>query len=274
MSIAQGRNGYVSFGGSLVPVYDWNIQSPRNLVAPTPVGNSWVTNHAEGLRTSRFVANIMVREKATEVLAQGWWDRFLTRTWSGGFDDTPTTTIIASNAKKTFTLTNAKAESFVLTCALGMPIGLQVVFVAPSKPAKADVTPAAYAPVDASPPLMFDKVTLGGITGNCYGFEITYANNHLPNGPLNGTKSLSSWDAGVYTCGAKFTFDARAAASEPFADDANITISLAGAATRLFSLTDVVPNDPDDANANVGQAFLTYNCLVKGNTTTPPLVVS
>jgi hypothetical protein len=275
MAIAQGRHGYVSIGGTLYPVYSWRMDRPRNLQAPLPVGNTWTTNFAEGLQSTRFVAEMKVREKASEILAAAWWNRFLSRPFAGGFDDTATQTVIASNGKRLHTLANAKAEAFVLRIQPGMPIGLQAVFVAPGLPSHSAHVPTDYTnTIDDSPPLMADKASFGGISGGIFGAEITYANNHLPDARLVGTKTLSAWDAGVISCGAALTFDARTAAEYPFADGATLTIALVGAATRTLSLTRVIPNNPDDAGSGTGQNFVTYNCLVQGTATTPPLVVT
>jgi len=277
MAIPQGRHGYVSIGGVKYPVFNWQMPNPRNLIAPQPMGNSWSTSFAEGLKTSRFTASMMVREKTGEILsaAKTFFNLFLARTWTGGFDDTAATTIIAHNGLKSYTLANAKAEAFTLTIAKGMMVGLSVVFVAPGIPTIADSLPADYSnTIDNSPPLMFDKVTFGGITGNIYGAEITYSNNHQPNGPLDGTKTLASYDAGSPSAGASFTFASRQIASEPFADGATITVALAGGSTNTLSLTKVVPNNPYDGNANIGQSFVTYNCLIQGDTVNKPITIS
>lgn len=276
MAVLQGRNGYITIGGTAYPVFDWAIDNPRNLAAPLPVGNTWGTNFAEGLKSSRLVVNFDVRESATEVLAAAFWALWLSRSWSGGFDDTSVSEIVASDSGQTATLANAKAESFVLTCRPGQQVGLQGVFLAPGVPTLGDVTPSSYAhQVDSAAPLMFDKVTFGGIAnGPVYGFELSYANNHLPNKPLDGTKVLSSWDAGVITCGAAFTFAAFRAAAAPFADGATPTVSLVGAVTRVLTLKSVIPNDSLNRGANLGQVFRTWNCLVQGTASVAPLVAS
>ncbi len=276
MPIAQGRHGYVTIGGNPYPVYDWQMNDARNLVAPMPVGNSWGTHWAEGLRTTRFTARVQCRTKPTEVLALAFWDMFLKRTWTGGFDDTAALAIVASDGSRLHTLSNAKAEAFSLSFQLGQPVALSVVFVAPGLPVPTAHTPTDYShTVDVAAPLMWDAVTFGGFTGSVYGAEITYANNHLPNGPLNGTKNLVSYDAGVMTAGAKFTFAAQSPSAFPFADGAALTIAMgASPNTRTVSLTSVVPNNPDDRNVSPGQTYVSPSCLVQGSVTTPPLVVS
>lgn len=282
MSVPQGRHGYVSFnnsifaGAKLIPVFSWAMPNPDNLQTPLPVGNSFITNHGEGLKTTQFTCAFDVRVEATEVLSMNFWNSFQSRTFSSGFDDTVGSTIIASDGRALWTLDNAKFESFILTVSKGAQIGLQAVFVAPGVPTPSSHVPAAYAPVDAKAPLMFDAASFTGITGNCYGATITAANNHLPNGPLDGTKYLSSWDAGVISCGVEFTFDARVSSGNaPFAAGATIALVLAGDATRTFTMKKVTMNNPRDANANVGQSFIPRSCIVEGDSTpTKPLVVS
>lgn len=276
MAVLQGRNGYLTIGGVSIPAFSWSIDAPRNLAAPLPVGNTWGTNFAEGLQSSRLVAQIDVREKATEVLATAFWAHWLTRSWSGGFDDTAAVTLIASDSAQAATLANAKAEAFVLTARPGQQVGLQVVFLAPGKPSLGDHTATSYAStVDSSPPLMFDKVSVGGLdNGPVYGLELSYANNHRPNKPLDGTKVVASWDAGVITCGLSLTMAAFRAAAVPFADGDALTIELAGAATRVLTLESVIPNDPNNRGANLDQVYRTWNCLVQGGTTNPPLRVT
>lgn len=276
MPVPQARHGFLTINGVTYPAYGASYNGPRNLVQGLPVGNTWGTNFAEGLKTSRWVGRIMVREKATEVLALAFWNLFLSRTFSGGFDDTAAVSLVWATGRRTRTMANAKAEAFTLTMSKGAPIGLTAVFVAPAPASMADQTPTTYGNTfDNSPPLMFDKATFGGITGSVYGCEITYANNHQPNGPLDATKVLSSWDAGLITCGCRLTFAEHLAASEPFADAANLTIALAGATTRNLSLTAVTPNDPHDVpDSGVGQVYQTYNCIVQGSASVAPLVVT
>jgi len=278
--IAQGRNGYFVINEAAanvtLPVLEWRSESPRNLTAPMPVANSWQTHFAEGLRTSIIRATHDVRELSTEVLSLDWWQWFLTRTWSDGFDDTRVLDYIrCSNARKLFEFANSKAEGFTLTVEKGQQIGLQTVFVAPDKPAESNVTPAAYAPFNSSPPLMFNRAAFSGISGNLYRFELQYGNNHLPDGPLDGTKNLAGWDAGVYTARARFTFNARGTGEEPLTDGGAVTVTLTnGVTTRVLTLASVVPNNPDDGGANPGQSFLTYDCLVMGTAALAPVTVA
>lgn len=277
MPVPQGRHGYLTIGGTTYPVYRFQNLSPRNLVSGHPLGNTWGTNNAEGLKTGRLFVEFMVREKATEVLALAFWNLWLSRTFTAGFDDTSALSIVAASGRRTRTYANAKAESFTLRIAKGAPVGLSAVFVSPAPPTAADQTPTDYSKtVDNSPPLMFDKVSFGGVSGSVYGCEITFSNNHMPNGPLDASKTLSSWDAGVITCGARFTF-AEHVAGEPFADGASLTVTLTGAATRILTLTSVTVNNPLDLDAGVGQLFQPYDCLVQGAggiTPAAPLVVT
>lgn len=277
MSVPQGRNGFVSIGGTSYPVLNWMMPPNRNLVAPLPVGNTWQTHFGEGLRSTRFLASFNCREGSGEILALAFWNRFMSRTWSGGFDDTATSTIIAGNSKSQYSLANCKAESFSLAIAKGSIVGLQAVFVAPGIPTPSAHTPSSYAATSsASSPLMFDRCTFTGITGNLYGFELTFANNHLPDGRLDGTKTLAAWNAGVATCTARFTVDTRASDAQPFSDGATIALAMTdGVSTRSFSMTAVVPNNPDDGSVpSVGQLYQRLDCLVLGGVSTPPLVIS
>jgi|GEM_PF-6311474 hypothetical protein len=276
MAVPQGRNGYVSIGGVLIPVYSWTMPSPLNIQVPMPVGNTWGTSHAEGLQTTRFIANVLVRRKSTEVLALSFWNQFQSRTWSSGFDDTSNVAIVASNSRKSFTLSNAKFESFVLTCAIGAAVGLSIAFVAPGKPAEANVTPAAYEPFDAFAPLMFNDVSMGGVSGNWYRASLRGANNHLVNAPFNGTKTAAAWDAGVMTAGLDLTVDTRSIGSEAFAQGASLSLQLAGAATRLFTLGSVIVNNPTDQDSEVtpAQVYKPLSATVNGTPTNPPLVIT
>lgn len=275
MPVGQGRHGYFDIGGVKYPCFNVAYTSPRNLIAGMPVGNSWASAHAEGARSGRVVAQMFLREKSTEMLSATFWNLLMTRTFSAGFDDTGSFTLKAATGRRLRTLANAKFESVSVGVSFGGQVGLTCVFVSPAPASKADETQTTYAfELDNSPPLMFDKATFSGITGPVHGFEFTYANNHQPNAPLNGTKFLTSWDAGPFTCAAKVTVPEHVAANEPFADEANLTMSLVGGVTRVFSFTAVVPNTPDDVNITPGQLFQTYDCLVKGNATTPPLVIT
>lgn len=272
MPIAQGRHGYVSIGGTEYPFLSWSMLRRRGLVAPQGVGQSWATHHGESVQSTRFVGKCLVRRKATEFLNTTWWDRFLTRTWSGGFDDTSTATIIAANGKRAYTLADAKAESFIITATKNAIVGIDVVFVAPALPTRAAHTPSDYThQMDNTGPLMGHAVTTSGMGGNPYRVQLGFANNHQPNGVMDGTGYLTSWDAGPPTASLAITFDAQGNA-QPFADDASLTMALVGAATVTFTCQKVVPDNPDDLeDVTPGQHYQTFQCLVKGTTTTKPV---
>lgn len=275
MPVPQGRHGYLDIGGVKYPGFNIAYTSPRNLIAGMPVGNTWPSAHAEGAQSGRAVAQIFLREKSLEAISATFWNLLMTRTFSGGFDDTGSFTLTLGSGRRKRVMSSAKFESATVGVSFGGQVGLTCVFVSPAPGVLTDETQSTYAnQTDNSPPLMFDKATFGGITGPVHGFEFTFANNHQPNAPLNGTKYLTSWDAGAMTCGARIVVPEHLAASEPFADEASISMSLAGAVTRLFTFTNVVANTPKDVNVTPGQLFQTYDCLVKGNTTTPPLVIT
>lgn len=274
MPISQGRLGRVSIGGTLYPVYDWQISAPRNLQQGQPVGNTWATTKGEGLQSSRFTARIMCREAAAEILNTAFWNMFLTRSWGLGFDDTAPQTIIAASGLNNYTLSNAKAESFQLVVQKGAVVGLSVAFLAPGLPTKAGTTSATsyLNTIDNSPLLMFDKATFGGFSGSVYSATINYSNNHLPNAPLDGTKTVSAWEAGPITVSASFTVQEWLAAATPIPDDSTLTVALN--AVRTLSLTRVTPENPRDVGVNPGQVFQSLACIVQGTNAVAPLVVS
>lgn len=273
--IPQGRFGYFSIAGSLYPVFRWTPQGPRNLAVGQGVGNSWGTNFAEGLQTTRITAQFICRRGGTEFLSNTFWNYWLSRNFSGGVDDTAGLTIIGSSGKKTRTYSNCKADSFTLTIVKGAIVGFTGVFLCPGIASKGDVTPTDYSSnIDSTAPLMYDAATYSGITGSVYGAEVVYSNNHKPNAPEDGTKFLQSWDAGERTCSATFTVAEHATASEPVADGGTVTIALAGAVTRVLSLTSCIVNNPDDVDVPAGQVFQNKQYLVNGSQTTPPLVVT
>lgn len=277
MPVAQGRHGYLTIGGTQFPVDSFSVDSPRNLQGAQPMANTWGTNLAEGLKTSRITVNFAVRAKATEVLALSFWQNWMSRSWSGGFDDTTALALVAASGRRTFTIASAKAESFTLVVMPGRRIGLTGVFLAPAQPTRADQTPVSYANTfDNEPPLMFDAFSVSGVTGGLYGLEVTYSNNHLANGPLNGTKNLTSWDAGIMTCGAVFTVPDHLAAGEPFADAATISFTLTGTGptTRTFSLTKCTADPINSIAAQPGQNYQRYATIVNGDASTAPLVIT
>lgn len=276
MSVAQGRHGYVQVGGVKYPCYNWGIRTPRNITPGMPTGSTWATHFAEGAQSSRIVMSFELREKMTESLALAFWQRWTARTFTGGFDDTATSTVVVASGMKTRTFSNCKAESFVLTCAFGQPIGLQAVFLAPGKPSLADALVTDYSHLDTSPPLMFDRLTVGGLTGNVYGIELSYTNNHQPDAPLTGTKVLAGWDAGAMGVGFSVRVKEHATSGAPFSDGdtASLTLNGASGGSRLFTLTSLAANNPDDVDVNPGQIYQTYQALVMGSATTAPLVIT
>lgn len=273
--IPQGRLGYMQIAGVNYPVYNWFPQGPRQLVIAQGVGNTWGTNIAEGLQTTRIVSQFICRRGAGEILSSTFWNLFMARTWSGGKDDTGAFTIVGSTGVKTRTYANCKAEAFTLTIAKGAIVGLTGVFLCPGIATKAPITPNSYGTnIDTTSALMFDAATFGGIIGNVYGAEIVFSNNHKPNGPLDGTKFLQSWDAGNVTCSATFTCPEHQDTDNPIPDGTNITVALAGAATRTFSLTSCAVNNPDDLNVVPGQLFQPLATVVTGSASVQPLVIT
>lgn len=273
--VPQGRFSYIQIGSTKYPTYNWQARSPRNLQPALPAGNSWATAFAVGGQSSRIVVNFELRTSATETLALAFWNMFLARTFSGGFDDTSTSTFVGASGVKRRTYSNVKAESFVLTSQWGGVIGCQAVFLAPATPALADMTPTDYtSSTDTTPPLTWDSASFGGITGNVYGWELSFSNNHLPDAPINGTKYLNSYDAGIQTAGLSLRIKEHSTSGVPFADNTSVSIQLVGSATRLFTLTSVSQNNPDDIDVAIGQLYQTVQGLCTGTATTSPLVVT
>lgn len=303
--LAQGRLGYVSFtpsGGSAakIPVYDWAITARRNRVTGDPVGNTFSTNYADGMQTSRFVARVMVRKTTSEALTADFIQKFLTRTVTDGVDDTTPFTIVASDGAALHTLTGAKPESFVLTVQKGAPVTLSIVFVSPFGPTRSNGRAANIAAaygniVNNAKLLMYNDVTFfsaaspaglsaGTQVNDFYSVEITHSNNHIVNAPLDGTLYAASFDAGVVKAGASFTTKAHnrgASDLVPFATESAIRARLkTGATSKIdFDLSVVVPETDDDGNANLGASYATWQCLVLGTsdgagTTVNPVVAT
>ena len=275
--IAQGRNGFIThYDGTntlTIPVKSWSLNEPRNLVIPVPVSNSWATNFAVGLRSSRLIVNYDFRLSTTELLSPTFWGWWFTRlAWAGGFDDTVPLTLTCNNSQDTYVLSAAKAESFTIAVKPGMQIGLQAVYACPTVPSKTDALQTGYSPFDSTVPAMWNNVVWTGITGDIYGCEIGYSNNHLPRAPINGTQTMTAWDAGPITCNARFDFAARTTGNTPFADSAAITMAIN--AVRTLTMSSVVPNITDDQTVDLGQVFTPWPCTVLGTTAHPPLYLS
>lgn len=275
--IAQGRNGFLTHSDGTttldIPVKSWTLNEPRNLVIPVPVSNSWATNFATGLRSSRLIVNYDFRVSTTELLSPTFWGWWFTRiAWSGGFDDTQPLTLTCNNSQDSYVLTSAKAESFTLAIKPGMQIGLQAVYACPFVPTKTDALQTGYTPFNSTRPAMWNDCVWTGITGDIFGNEIGYSNNHLPRAPINSTQTMTAWDAGPITCNTRFDFAARTTGNTPFADSAAITLAID--AIRTFTLTSVVPNITDDQTVDLGQVFTPWPCSVLGNTSEPPMYLS
>ena len=278
MPLIQGRHGYLRLGtdvvGSNLPVYNWGITNPRNIVTGQPLGNTWATNFAEGMQTTRFTFSVMLRNNTTEGMALAFWQRFLSRTWTSGFDDTTAFSGFLYSGRRKFTLANAKAESFTLTIQKGSPIGLSCVMVCPSIPTISDVTVADYtSTVDSAAPLMFDQCTFTGLGTNVYSIELTYANNHIPNAPLNATKFAAAYDAGPVTAGISVTVSEETGAA-PIDAVTGATISLTSSVSRVFTLGQIVVNNTRDVGVNMGAVFKTFNGTILGGTSSQPITVA
>lgn len=254
------------------------MSQPKNIQAPMPVGSTWQSAYAEGLQSGRFVANVMCRKKATEgILNSSFWGLFFTRTFASNFDDTTPFSIVAADGKRVWTMGSAKAESFSLRITKAQQVGLQVVFVSPAPGSDADQTVTTYGnQIDTSPPMMGYDVTYTGFTGPVFGVELTYANNHQANtGGHNGSKYLSSWDAGPISSGFSVTTDVRTTSGDAFADGASIGIAMAGTTTTTtLTLDTIVSNNPNDRDVSLGQVYSTDQCLVLGDASNRPLTAA
>jgi len=275
MSIIQGRLGKISIGGTAYPCYSWSMSAPRNLQPGAPVGNTFATNIAEGLQSTRVDVQFMFRTKSTELLSLAFWNLWMSRTFGSGFDDTAANTIIGTSGQSTYTLANCKAESFSVSIRKGQEIGVRGTFLAPALPTKAAAnTATSYLnTVDSSGKMMFDQATISGFTGSVYGLDFAYSNNHLPNAPLDGTKFVGYWEAGQMVASASATVAEIPYGTDPCADGTNVTVAIAGA--RTFSLTSMNANNERDLTVTPGQTFQPLNFIVLGNNTpTAPLVIT
>ena len=301
--LGQGRLGYCGFtpaGGSqtLIPVYDWHVTARRNRVTGDPVGNTWSTNYADGMLTSRFRARIMLRATTGEAWATSFIDNFITRAISDangsqyGLDDTIGYSIAASDGTSLYSLANCKPEQFSLTVAKGSPVGMDVDFVCPGGPtitaARYSTLTSAYAKtVNSSKLLMYNAATFwsasnpAGLSGsstqfNPYNFQMTFANNHIVNAPLDGTLGAASFDAGLIRAGASFTLAAHHGLTgdlAPFSTDQAIRLLLSlGSGNQVtFDMSSVVPDTDLDGSATTGASFRTWQCMVLGIGGSSPL---
>jgi hypothetical protein len=272
--IPQGRLGKITIAGTVYPVYDWQITDPRNIQQGMPVGNTWATAKGEGLQSSRFTARIMCREAAAEMLHADFWALWHTRTWGTNFDQTSASTIIANSGANTYTLANAKADSYQIVVQKGAIVGLSISFLAPGHPTKAALSSVtSYLNTrDTTGLLMFDKAIFGGFSGDVYSATISYSNNHVPDAPLDGTKLVSSWDAGPMTADATFTVKEWSGTSIPIADDSELTMALN--AVRTFTIKAATPENSRDISVTPGQTFQTLRCVCTGTASVAPLAVS
>lgn len=278
----QGRHGYFSIdadeGGAgaavIYPVYNGNIEAPRNLQTAIPVGSSWAASVSEGLQSTRIISNCMLRQDAAnEYFTTAFWNLFFNRPFSSGFDDTVPFTLEIGDGLVKSTMAGCKAEAFTIAAVPGAVPTLSTVFLAPTLPVVAAQTvPSAYTnQLNQNPMLNFDRVTVGGVTGKIYGVEVTFANNHLPDASLNGTKGMDGWDAGVFT--AAITLTLPSSVADPFADGATITVVVNGGTGKVLTLTldGAWANNPKSKVVHVGQIFRRWTCVVTGDATNKPL---
>ncbi|RYG35088.1 hypothetical protein EON81_13715 [bacterium] len=279
MSVPQGRNGYISINGTTVRAFGIGIMSPRNIQAPLDIGSTWQSNYTEGIQGARVVASINMRRSTAGSSALAFWNLFTGRTFSGGQDDTSAFPLVVATGKKVRSWANCKAEAFTITLRKGQVVGVQTVFLCPGIAAVSDpIGMDDYGTqADTSSPLPFDAGIVTGIANGCYGLEIGFANNHMPDAPLDGTKTIASWDAGPMTCTAAVTVKEYDADTPPIADGGaiSLTLNLGGSDTRIFSLASFVPENPRDTDiAPAAQILQTWRGTVFGTATVPPLVIS
>ncbi len=272
MSIAQGRHGYVSIGGTVYYMGQWSFDDPQNIQAPMPVGNSFQTHYGEGLQAARIMFTHNLRKTEASTLA--FWNMWLARTWASNFDQLTSYTLILADGALVTTYTNCKPESFVIAGAPGQQVGLQSVFVTHSTGTEGNQTVTDYSTVaDATAPLMFDETSSTGFGADVYGFELRYANNHVMDAPQNQSKRPQGFDAGPRTCSAKFIFKSFGT-SRPFSAGQSATLSILTTPQRVFTLESLVPQDPRGRQVSVGQVYKPVEFAVFGSTSNPPLRAS
>lgn len=293
LNVAQGRLGWIKItptGGTalILPAAQIQASSPRNLMAPVPVGRSYQTVHAEGFQTTSISAQIFIMDHtitgANSALGIGTWsapkflDLFFTRDVTSQL---PTCEIVFDNGAKLMTCAGCMAQSISLRVGKGDTLAWNVQFFAPAPPTvAAHQTAPAYAP---AAPLTFAHLTSVGLLQNIYGVEFSQNNGLLVDAPVTITTAnvgvgANAWDAGVITAGATFTLkDTIPTSLFNTGTDTNaiaLTVTGATSTARTFTLTNVVATDLKSGNANLGQSFKEVPCLVEGTDTVLPIVVS
>lgn len=272
MSIAQGRHGYVSIGGTIYYMGQWSFDDPENIQVPMPVGNSFATHYGKGLQAARIAFTHDLRTGDASTLA--FWNMWIARTWSSNFDQTASVTIILADGALVTTYPNCRPEAFVLAGAPGQQVGLQSVFVTASAGTESNQTITDYSTVaDSTAPLMWDQTSTTGFSADVYGFEIRYANNHVMDAPQNQSKRPQAFDPGPRTCSARFTFKSYGT-SKPFTAGDSITLSILTSPQRVLTLEAVIPQDPRGRQVGLGQVYKPVEFAVLGSTSNPPLRAS
>lgn len=274
MPLTQGRLGFLQVGSTVYPALNIQVSLPRTLMVPPTVGRDWQWLYSEGVRVTRVSAQILIRDKANESLADTFLNLFFSRT----NNDTSSVTLTWEDGNRRATLTNCKGEFISLAVGKGDLLLWNVTFVSPSIPTFA--ARSSFTPPDATAPLTFANVSLTGVSQEVYAFEFSLVNNHILDAPITNVSGSnvglggSAYDAGLMQAGASFTFRALNPSS-PISDGGQVTITITGtsAKTRTFTLRYLVPQNPDDEAVTTGPVYRTIRYIVLGTTTDAPITL-
>lgn len=286
-------SSYVEIGGANYPVLGngARLSAPANWAIPPIIGNLWQVNYGAGLVSPVVDVNFAVRDKASEVLATAFLNTFLTRSADAANDTSILSGgIVFWNGRSGFTLNNAKADSFVLSCSgKGADLNLSARFLGTSITALGAVpagAPYGSAPIiwDKSPLLRFASVSFGGALANVvWSFSLSFSNNSNPDLALDGTTGPSNINAGLQTCGLQYTVQAATTSVidngllPPPSSPTALTIVITGAnITRTFSLSNPIDATPNELTTNVPRVMRSHQVIALGlpDGATGPLVIS
>lgn len=278
----QFYKGVILIGGSQIPVLGGaDFGADENDMIPPIIGNYAQLNVAEGMITPVVNLSLAPRDKAGEALANAFLTYFLMRS-NDAAHDTP---VIADgftfwDGRSGYHFDGAKADAFTLGGSAGDFLRFSVRLCGMGEPEPLTAAPGFTAYTDV-PILSFPRLNFGGVyEDRVERWNISFSNNHTPDGSLVGARYPAGWNAGMWTAGMNLLMKTTADADAPQnGDPIPIQIRSALDPARIATVTVVNPHFNNPKSRNLSPPHVKRNhqltCLApKNNGQGCPITIS
>ena len=282
--------GTVGGTGVVIPTLPGaRLTVPQNWDVPPIIGNYWQLNYGDGLLMPTVDVQLVVRNATAEALSTRFFSLFTTRSNDAAHDTSDITGGISFwDGYTGFTLTGARADSFMIGCSKGDSIRMSCRFVGNGLSGVSSIpTPGLWTGFAAGKTYRFNKVLMdpagpsygaGSLSNTVWRFDLSYSNNHTPNLSLDGTQYPTAMNAGMQTVGFNLMNQAGDAVSgvSGFHRIQIGDTTSPDVVSATFDLANVLDNTPNDRQIEQPRVMRrhTFTCLSTDAQATTPLTIT